>query len=102
MYASTSLQLEQGLELTRKMLELVKAGEWEQVAELGAERLRLLRQWVRSEDPALAQQQIGMLQEIQKLDEEIESLGRQGREEMAQRLRDLRQGRKAGKAYGSS
>lgn len=100
MYTTSSPWLEPALELSRKMLELVKADEWEQVVELGAERLRLLRQWVHSEDPALAQQQIGMLQEIQKLDKEIESLGRQGREEMAQRLRELRQGRKAGKAYG--
>ena len=101
MYTGASQPLVQGLEMTRKMLELVKAGEWEQLSVLGAERLKLLQQWVRGTDPALAQQQIGVLQEIQKLDEEIETLGRQGREEMAQRLRQLHQGRKAGKAYRS-
>jgi len=101
MYTSASQQLVQGLEMTRKMLELLKAGEWEQVSVLGAERLKLLQQWVHTTDPSLAQQQIGVLQEIQKLDEEIESLGHQGREEMAQHLRQLHQGRKAGKAYKS-
>jgi hypothetical protein len=99
MYSAASQQLEQGLEMTRKMLELAKAGEWEQVAELGVERMKLLQQWVHTTDPAQAQQQIGVLQEIQKLDEEIETLGRQGREEIAQHLRQLHQGRKAGKAY---
>jgi len=87
--------------MTRKMLELVKASEWEQVAELGAERLRLLQQWKHTEDPSLAQQEIGVLQEIQKLDEEIEVIGRQSREEMTLLLQQLRQGRKAGKAYGN-
>jgi len=99
MNASASPRLEQGLELTRKMLELVKAGEWEQVAALGAERLKLLQPWVPSPDPSLARQQIGVLQEIQKLDAEIETLSRQGRKEIARHLRQLHQGRKAGKAY---
>jgi len=99
MYAGASNELVHGLELTRRMLELVKAGEWEAVAEIGAERLRLLRRWMRPTDPLLAQRQIGILQEIRKLDEEIEALGRRGRDEMEQRLRELHRGRKAGKAY---
>jgi len=98
-HSDVSPELAQGLELTRRMLELVKAGEWEAVAEVGAERLRLLRSWVRPSDPRLAQQQIGILQEIRKLDAEIDALSRQGRDEMEQRLRQIHQGRKAGKAY---
>jgi hypothetical protein len=92
-------RLLEGLEMTRKLLELVKAQEWEAVAELGDKRLRLLQQWGREADPSRAQAHIGILQEIQTLDRQIETLGRQGRDEAAGRLRQLRQGRKAGKAY---
>jgi hypothetical protein len=87
--------------MTRQMLELVKAGEWEAVAKLGNERLQLLRQWEHQADPSLAQAYIGILQEIQVLDGEIERLSREGRDEAAKHLRQIRQGRKAGKAYRS-
>ena len=99
MNSGVSQELTQSLELTRRMLELVKAGEWEAVAAIGAERLRLLRGWMRPTDPLLAQRQVGILQEIRKLDEEIEALGRRSRDEMEQRLRQIHRGRKAGKAY---
>ncbi|MCU7845530.1 MAG: flagellar protein FliT [Candidatus Thiodiazotropha sp. (ex Monitilora ramsayi)] len=92
-------QLKQGLEMTRRMLELVKSGAWEEVAVLGAERLQVLRQWGDTADADSIQQHVGVLQEIQALDKEIESLGRQGREEVADNLRQIHQGRKAGKAY---
>lgn len=85
--------------MTRKLLELVKAGEWEAVAELGEKRLRLLKQWSLGADPNKAQAHIGILQQIQEFDRQIETLGRQGRDEAAGQLRRLRQGRKAGKAY---
>jgi hypothetical protein len=99
MRATPDSQLARGLEMTRRMLELVRAGAWEEVATLSAERLYLLRQWSGGNDPAAAQSQIGILQEIQALDSEIEVLGRQGRDEAAEHLRQLHQGRKAGKAY---
>jgi hypothetical protein len=92
-------QLLVGLEMTRKLLELVKAAEWEAVAELGEKRLQLLKQWSQGSDPNKAQAHIGILQQIQALDREIETLGRQGRDAVANQLRQLRQGRKAGKAY---
>lgn len=92
-------QLKQGLEMTRRMLELVKAGAWEDVAVLGAERLRLLHEWVNNTEPDMAQQNIGILQEIQALDKEIEILSLEGKEELADNLRQIHQGRKAGKAY---
>lgn len=101
MFAPTDNLLTQGLEMTRRMHELVKAGAWEEVATLGAERMRLLRQWVKSTDPAMAQWQIGTLQEIQSLDKEIEALCLLGRNEVAGHLRQMYQGRKAGKAYKS-
>jgi hypothetical protein len=85
--------------MTRQMLELVKAGEWEALAELGKARLHVLRQWNQEVDPNRAQAYIGILQEIQALDREIETLGRQCRDEAANQLRQIRQGRKAGKAY---
>ncbi|MCU7915604.1 MAG: flagellar protein FliT [Candidatus Thiodiazotropha sp. (ex Gloverina cf. vestifex)] len=92
-------QLKQGLEMTRRMLELVKAGAWEEVAVLGAERLRLFHEWVNNAEPDMAQQNIGILQEIQALDKEIETLSIEGKEELADNLRQIHQGRKAGKAY---
>ncbi len=87
--------------MTRQMLELIKAGEWEAVARLGNERLELLRQWEHQADPSTVTACIGILQEIQTLDGEIERLGREGREEAAKQLRQIHQGRKAGKAYRS-
>jgi hypothetical protein len=98
---SPDSQLIQGLEMTRQMLELVKAGEWEAVAKLGSDRLQLLRQWEHQADPNTAQACIGILQEIQALDQEIERLGREGRDEAAKQLRQIHQGRKADKAYRS-
>ena len=99
--ATPDRQLIQGLEMTRQMLDLVKAGEWEAVTELGSERLQLLRQWEHQADPATVTACIGVLQEIQTLDKEIERLGREGRDEAAKQLRQIHQGRKAGKAYRS-
>jgi hypothetical protein len=92
-------QLQQALEMTRQMLELLKAGEWEAVAALGSERLQLLKQWGRDKDPAKAQRYIGALREIQALDQEIETLGRQGRNQATSQLQQIHRGRKAGKAY---
>jgi hypothetical protein len=101
MNPAPDVQLQQGLEMTRQMLLLVKAGEWEDLAALGSQRLQLLRQWHNDLDPARAQVQIGILQEIQALDREIEMLSRQSRDEAAEQLRQIHQGRKADKAYRS-
>jgi hypothetical protein len=99
MISAHDAQLQQGLEMTRQMLQLVKAEQWEELAELGKERLQLLRQWSSALDPAKAQTEIGILQEIQALDREIEMLSRQGRDQAAEHLRQIHQGRKADKAY---
>jgi hypothetical protein len=101
MNPASDTQLQQGLAMTRKMLELVKAEEWEALVTLGHERLQLLQQWSGATDPANAQAQIGILQEIQLLDREIEMLSRQSRDQAATNLRQIHQGRKAGKAYRS-
>jgi hypothetical protein len=92
-------QLLKGLEMTRQMLELVKDGTWEEVAKLGSERLKLLHQWGDSADPEEVRRNVGVLQEIQALDAEMEVIGQQGRKDIADKLRKLHQGRKAGKAY---
>ena len=97
--ATPDRQLIQGLEMTRQMLELVKAGEWEAVAQLSTDRLQLLRAWQFQADQSAVTACIGILQEIQTLDDEIERLGREGRDEAAKHLRQIHQGRKAGKAY---
>ena len=92
-------QLQKGLEMTRQMLEMVKEGAWEEVVQLGSERLKLLRQWGDSAGPEEVQRNVGVLQEIQALDVEIEAIGQQGRKDIADNLRQIHQGRKAGKAY---
>jgi hypothetical protein len=99
MAVNPDTQLQRGLEMTHQMLERVKAGEWEAVAELGRERLQLLKQWSQVADPHQAQAHIGVLQKIQALDQEIETLGRQSRDEASKQLRQLRKFRKADKAY---
>jgi hypothetical protein len=101
MHAPADSCLTQGLEMTRRILELVREGDWEAVAALGVERGRLLRQWGDRADPAEVQWQIGTLQAIQALDREIESLCLQGKAEVTGHLRQFQQGRKAGKAYKS-
>ncbi|MCU7927893.1 MAG: flagellar protein FliT [Candidatus Thiodiazotropha sp. (ex Dulcina madagascariensis)] len=99
MYATDNEPLAKALEMTQRMLDLVKAEEWEQVAELARQRQLLLQQGLAPTESAMVQQQIGIMQEIQQLDKQIESLSRQGRDEVESRLRQIRQGRKAGKAY---
>jgi hypothetical protein len=99
MTSASDSQLQQGLAMTRKMLQLVKAEEWEELAALSSQRLQLFRQWNSDIDPDKAQAQIGILQEIQALDREIEILGQQGRDQAAEHLRQIHQGRKADKAY---
>ena len=44
MFTSADSTLTQGLEMTRRMLDLVKAGAWEEVAALGKERAQVLHQ----------------------------------------------------------
>jgi hypothetical protein len=99
--AAPDRQLVKGLEMTRQMLELVGAGEWEALARLSTERLQLLKQWEQQGNPDDVPACIGILQEIQALDIEIEQLGRAGRDEATEHLRQIHQGRKAGKAYRS-
>lgn len=94
-------KLQQGLEMTRRMLDLVKNGDWDAVVALGKERLALLEGWNRESNLSEAQTQIGILQEIQALDQEIEHFARQGRDQAASQLRQINQGRKADKAYRS-
>lgn len=96
---SPDRQLQQGLEMTRQMLDLLKAEEWEAVVNLGNERMRLLEQWSQGADPDNVHIHIGLLQEIQALDREIEALSRQLRYQAASQLRQIQQGRKASKAY---
>jgi hypothetical protein len=93
--------LQQGLEMTRRMLDLVKSEDWDAVVALGKERLALLKDWNQDTNLIEAQTQIGILQEIQELDQEIETLARRGRDQAAGHLRLIHQGRKADKAYRS-
>ena len=92
--------LEQALESTRRLLALVDAQEWEAAAKVEAERFSLLRQHVADTDPESLEQQIACLREIEILDREIVKRSKERKADLSRRLRDLHQGRKAGRAYG--
>ena len=91
--------LRRALRLTRRLLAQVGNGELAGVVELEAERTRLIRQGLAGELPANPQQRVDILREIQALDEQVAHIGGQSREVLVQQLRQLHQGRKAGKAY---
>lgn len=99
MSSQSEQSLRQALSLTRQLLERVVNKEIEGVVELEAERTRLIRQGVAGELPGSLQERVDMLREIQTLDEQITTIGRKSRDEVAEQLRQLHKGRKAGKAY---
>ena len=94
--------LNQSLLLSRRLLELIKEGAWDEASELEAERFQLIRKGIAAEPEQDPQGKIDILREIEALDREMASIGRQGKSKLSNQLRQLRQGRKAGKAYGQS
>ncbi|MEN8179489.1 MAG: flagellar protein FliT [Pseudomonadota bacterium] len=99
---STNQTLTQSLQLSRRMLELMKEGAWDEVAELEAERLRMIQQEFAAESRQEIEEKIEILREIDALNREMESIGRQGQANLSSQLREIRLGRKVAKAYGKN
>ncbi len=91
--------LERGLTLSRRLLELMKDGDWEEAAKLEAERLRAIQKGLAAEPAEDLPEKIAILREIDVLNREMESIGVQGKSKLSSQLRQLKQGRKAGRAY---
>jgi hypothetical protein len=92
-------ELKQALTLTRQLLVLVRGEDWEAAATVEAERFHLLRQGIAADKSATLEFQVEILREIEQLNVEIENLSRKSRSELSLRLREMHNGRKAGKAY---
>lgn len=102
MYSDSLQNLKKSLELSRRLLTLMGEGAWDEAAELEAERFQMIQKGVAAEPEQDLQEKIDLLRQIQVLDREIESIGRQGKSKLSNQLRQIRQGRKAGKAYRQS
>lgn len=91
--------MRQALAMSHQLLQLVKAGEIEQAMTMEAERFRLIQQGIAADPQESVERRIELLREIESLDKEIESAGQLEQVQITERLRLLRQGQKAGKAY---
>lgn len=80
----------------------MKEEAWDEAAELEAERFRMIRQGIAAEPEQEIEGKIEILREIEALNREMASIGRVGKSKLSDQLCQLRQGRKAGKAYGQS
>jgi len=94
--------LQQSLELSRRLLTLMKEGAWEEAEALEAERFRLIRKGLAAAPDQALPEKIAILREIDALNGEMASLAGQGKSKLSGQLRHLQQGRKAGRAYRQS
>ncbi|MDJ0805695.1 MAG: flagellar protein FliT [Gammaproteobacteria bacterium] len=91
--------LNQSLELSRHMLELVKQGAWDEAAELEQVRQRLIEEELQAASSLAIKDKVEALREIQRLNQQAEAIGRKERSELSKQLRELKQGRKVTQAY---
>jgi hypothetical protein len=87
--------------LTRDMLAGARRGEWERVAEIQDQRFGLIRRYFgaarEAADLDAIKPQVSALLEM---DAEVASRGEHARQQIAQGLQQLQQGKAARKAYG--
>ncbi len=77
----------------------MKDGAWEDAEKLEVERLRMIRKGLAAEPDQDLPEKIAILREIDVLNREMEAIGVQGKSKLSGQLRQLQQGRKAGRAY---
>ena len=87
------------LQMSRHLLKLMQEGAWDEAAVLEVERGRMIRQEFAAGSQTGAEEKIRTLREIARINQEIEAIGRNARSRIAKQLRQLHQGRKAGKVY---
>jgi len=90
--------VERALELTALLGECVRNGEWEKALSVELQRKALLARLFESGE---VQEAEGFIKEVLARDKDVMAQVAQARSEMAERLRELRQGRTAQKAYSS-
>ncbi len=92
---------QQILEQSRTMLERARLGDWKAVIRLAAERDQLVYRFF-SEDPQARDscRVAEILNEVFRLNRRVEALTRKGREQLQEGLQNIREGRKALRAYG--
>ena len=99
---NSSPTLCRSLELSWRILELMKQAAWEEAAALGTERLQVMRQEFTADPGQEIQERMAQLLEIEALNREIKRIGLHGKAQLSEQLRQLRQGLKAGKAYAQN
>lgn len=94
--------LQQLISLSRLMLEQAQSSLWDEVSELEERRRMLMTEFFLIAVPdGLSGAVAEGIQSIMAIDRELMELGRVGKLELEQVLRQIDQGRKAVKAYSS-
>ncbi len=98
------LAMDKLVSLSERMLALAKAGEWQQLTELESKRRPLLEAFFsawnnESADPQGVAAVRSFIKSLQTLDGEILGLAKQGKEQTADELSQLRKGREAASSY---
>ena len=88
------------LALTRRLLERIKEGVWDEAEKLESKRFGLIQQELSiGPNDEKIEEKIKVLREIEGLNSEIERLLKEHRSSLAGRLQQIAQGRRAGRAY---
>lgn len=93
--------LDKATALTRRMTELGAAGQWDEVAEVEAQRQACLTQAF-DKRLLLNERLERQIREIHDMDQELLVLSKRARDALGAELTDLQRGRKVRKAYRSS
>jgi len=93
-------QLERILSMTRSMLELARAQDWEALSELEPQRRQLIMAFF-TEAPSLqeAAQVASVIEQVLAIDRETMGLGQAGLKQLGADLRNVGIGRRAHQAY---
>ena len=93
--------LAQALSISQRMVEVARAGQWDELPAMESQRMRLLRDACETAPASLdeAQGRADALEAIRKLNKNLIRLGQTGRENLRSQLRQLNQGRAASRAY---
>jgi hypothetical protein len=97
---ASAQSLNRAFVMTQQMLALAKSGDWEQVIGLEADRQKIIMDNVTGEKSIDRASEIGrMIQNILKLDAEIQSLAVQARDETRDELITLNRSKSKVQAY---
>ncbi|GEM_PF-1762516 len=92
-------RLREALELTRRMLEPARAGEWERVRWLESRRQHILKSWFSHGELPSPETVQTVLRQILDVDREVYALVVGARDHSARMMRQAIRGRAAARAY---